>query len=96
MSRSALSGRALPPLLWLSSLKQTGDTVTGEVSTSAGPVPIGSGKVSGNELSFVYAMKYQDSELIIGGRAKVEGNSMSGMMETNGTSYDFSGTRNPK
>ncbi len=77
-------------------LKQTGDTVTGEITTSAGPVPISGGKVSGNELSFVYAMKYQDNELIIGGRAKVEGNSLSGMMETNGTSYDFSGTRNPK
>lgn len=76
-------------------LKQTGDTVTGEISTSAGPVPISGGKVSGNELSFVYAMKYQDNELIIAGRAKVEGNSMSGMMETNGTSYDFSGTRKP-
>ncbi|MBS1810024.1 MAG: amidohydrolase family protein [Acidobacteria bacterium] len=77
-------------------LKQSGDTVTGEITSGAGPVTISNGKVSGNELSFVYVLKYQDNELMIGARAKIEGNSMSGMMETNGTSYDFSGTRNPK
>lgn len=77
-------------------LKQNGDKVTGEITSGSGPIPIADGKVSGNELSFVYVIKYQDNELMIGARAKVEGNSMSGMMETNGTSYDFSGTRNPK
>ena len=76
-------------------LKQTGDKVTGEISSSSGNVAIGEGKVSGNELSFVYVIKYQDNELMIGARAKVEGNSLSGMMETNSTSYDFSGTRKP-
>jgi hypothetical protein len=77
-------------------LKQNGDVVTGEITSGAGAVPIGSGKVNGNELTFVYVIRYQDNELVIGARAKVEGNSMTGMMETNGTSYDFSGTRNPK
>jgi imidazolonepropionase-like amidohydrolase len=76
-------------------LKQSGDKVTGEITSGGGAVPISDGKISGNELSFVYAIRYNDSELLISARAKVEGNSMSGMMETNSTSYDFSGTRKP-
>jgi imidazolonepropionase-like amidohydrolase len=76
-------------------LKQEGNKITGEISVRDGMVPIGDAKLNGNELTFVYVLKYNDNELIIGARAKVEGNSMSGMMETNSTSYDFSGTRKP-
>jgi imidazolonepropionase-like amidohydrolase len=76
-------------------LKQEGTKVTGEISSRDTMVPIGEGKVNGNELTFAYVLKYNDNELIISARAKVEGNSMSGMMETNSTSYDFSGTRKP-
>lgn len=77
-------------------LKQTGDKVTGEITSGGGAMPISDAKISGNELSFVYAVRYNDNELLILARAKITGNSMAGMMETNGTSYDFSGTRNPK
>ncbi|MFN7930529.1 MAG: amidohydrolase family protein [Blastocatellia bacterium] len=77
-------------------LKQSGDKVTGEITSGGGAVPISDGKVSGNELTFAYAIHYNDNDLLITARAKVEGNSLSGMMETNGTGYDFSGTRNPK
>ncbi len=76
-------------------LKQEGNKVTGEISSRDGMVPIGDAKLNGNELSFIYVLKYNDNELVIGARAKIEGNSMSGMMQTNDTSYDFSGTRKP-
>lgn len=77
-------------------LKQDGNKITGEISSRDGMVPIGDVKLNGNELSFIYVLRYNDNELIIGARAKIEGNSLSGMMQTNDTSYDFSGTRNPK
>ncbi|MBL8203970.1 MAG: amidohydrolase family protein [Blastocatellia bacterium] len=76
-------------------LKQDGNKITGEISSSSGPVPIGDGKLNGNELTFIYVLRYNDNELVIAARAKIEGNSMTGMMETNSTSYDFSGTRKP-
>lgn len=76
-------------------LKQDGNKITGEISVRDGMVAIADVKLSGNELSFVYVLKYNDNELMIGARAKIEGNSMSGMMQTNDTSYDFSGTRKP-
>ena len=77
-------------------LKQDGNKITGEISSRDSMVPIGDAKLEGNELSFVYVLKYNDNELIIGARAKIEGNSMSGMMQANDTSYDFSGTRKPQ
>mgnify|MGYP002381282071 CR=1 FL=1 len=77
-------------------LKQEGNKITGEISSRDGMVPIGDAKLNGNELSFMYLIKYNDNELVIGAKAKVEGEAMSGMMETNGNSYDFSGKRNPK
>jgi imidazolonepropionase-like amidohydrolase len=76
-------------------LKQDGNKITGEISSRDGMVPIGDVKLSGNELSFIYVLKYNDNELIIGARAKIEGDSLSGMMQANDTSYDFSGTRKP-
>ncbi len=84
------------PITRTLTLKQEGNKVTGEISSGSGPVPISDGKLNGNELTFLYVIRYQDNELIIGARAKVEGNSLSGMMETNSTSYDFSGTRKPQ
>ena len=77
-------------------LKQEGNKITGEITYASGPVPISEGKLNGNELTFVYVIRYSDNELLITARAKIEGNSLTGMMETNSTSYDFSGTRNPK
>lgn len=77
-------------------LKQEGGKITGEISTRDGMVPIGDVKLNDNELSFIYVMRYNDNEIILGAKAKIEGNSMSGMMQVNDTSYDFSGTRNPK
>ncbi|HEX4948305.1 MAG TPA: amidohydrolase family protein [Blastocatellia bacterium] len=84
------------PITRTLTLKQEGGKITGEISSGSGPVPIGDAKLNGNELTFIYVLRYNDNELIIGARAKVEGDSMTGMMETNSTSYDFSGTRNPK
>ncbi len=77
-------------------LKQDGNKITGEISSRDGMIPIGDVKLEGNELSFVYVLKYNDNELTIGARAKIEGNALSGMMQTNDTSYDFSGTRKPQ
>ncbi len=83
------------PITRALTLKQEGNKITGEITYASGPVPISEGKVNGNELTFVYVIRYSDNELLITARAKIEGNTMNGMMETNSTSYDFSGTRKP-
>lgn len=83
------------PITRTLTLKQEGNKITGEITYASGPVPISEGKLNGNELTFVYVIRYSDNELLITARAKIEGNSMTGMMETNSTSYDFSGTRKP-
>ncbi len=84
------------PITRTLTLKQEGNKITGEITYASGPVPISEGKLNGNELTFVYVIRYSDNELLITARAKIEGNSLSGMMETNSTSYDFSGTRKPQ
>ena len=77
-------------------LKQDGNKVTGEISSRSGPIQIVDGKLNGNELTFAYVMRYNDNELFISARAKIEGDTLTGMMQTNDTSYDFSGTRKPQ
>lgn len=86
------AGTFTPPL----NLQQNSDVLTGEIGTPSGPTQITEGKISGNEITFKYRVNHQGQELEISARGKVEGNSISGTMETMGQSFNFSGTRTPR
>ena len=77
-------------------IQQNGEAVTGEIGSPAGVVPISNAKISGNELTFSYTINFQGQQLNIAARGKIEGNAISGSMETMGTSFDFSGTKKPQ
>ena len=77
-------------------IQQNGEAVTGEIGSPAGVVPISNAKISGNELTFSYSINFQGQQLTIAARGKIEGNAISGSMETMGTSFDFSGTKKPQ
>jgi imidazolonepropionase-like amidohydrolase len=86
------AGTFTPPL----NLQQNGDVLTGEIGTPTGLTPITDGKISGSEISFTYRVNFQGQELTITARGRVEGNAVSGTMETMGQSFGFSGTRTPR
>jgi imidazolonepropionase-like amidohydrolase len=86
------AGTFTPPL----NLQQNGDVLTGEIGTPSGPTQITDGKISGSEVTFKYRVNHQGQELEISARGKIEGNSISGTMETMGQSFNFSGTRTPR
>lgn len=76
-------------------LQQTGDSVSGEVSTPFGVARITQGRLAGTELILHYTLNFQGQELAIEARGRIEGNSIRGTLNTNGQSYGFSGTRRP-
>ena len=71
------------------------ENVTGEIGSPSGNVSITNGKLNGNELSFTYSINFQGQQLNINAKGKVEGNSITGSMETMGTSFDFTGVKKP-
>ena len=83
---------ALPGTL---TLKQDGDTLSGEISTPFGTVPL-TGKIKGGDITFDYKVNMQGQELPINATGKIEGNSLTGSMSAMGQSFDFSGTRKPQ
>lgn len=86
------AGTFTPPL----NLQQNGDVLTGEIGTPSGSTQITDGKISGNEITFTYRINFQGQELTITARGRIEGNAISGTMETGGQSFTFSGTRTPR
>ncbi len=71
------------------------ENVTGEMGTPSGNVAVSNGKLVGNELSFTYQINFQNQQLSVNAKGKIEGNSITGLMETMGTSFEFSGVRKP-
>lgn len=57
-------------------LKASGDTLTGTVTTPRGEQQIMDGKVSGNTLSFITVVKFQDQEMKITYTGTVDGDSI--------------------
>jgi hypothetical protein len=88
----APAGTFTPPL----NLQQNGDALTGEIGTPSGTTQITDGKISGSDISFTYRVNFQGQDLTITARGRVEGNAVSGTMETMGQSFSFSGTRTPR
>jgi hypothetical protein len=74
-------------------LQQTGDSVSGEVSTPFGVARITQGRLAGTELILHYTLNFQGQELAIEARGRIEGNSIRGTLNTNGQGYGFSGTQ---
>lgn len=81
-----------PPL----TLQQNGNVLTGEIGSPSGVVQITDGRVNGSDISFTYRINFQGQDLTISTRGKIDGNSISGTMETMGESFGFSGTRTPR
>lgn len=76
-------------------LKQDGESLSGEISTPFGTVPL-TGKIKGSEITFDYKVNMQGQELPISATGKIEGNALSGSMNAMGQSFDYSGTRKPQ
>ena len=55
-------------------LKAEGNTLTGNVKTERGEVPISDGKINGDEISFVTVMNFNGNEFRILYKGKVSGN----------------------
>ncbi len=77
-------------------IQQNGENIMGEIGSPAGNVPISNGKFSNNELSFSYSINFNGQQMTIATRGRIDGNNISGTMETMGISFDFSGTRKPQ
>ena len=76
-------------------LQQSGDSVSGEVSTPFGTARISQGRIAGTELILNYTLNFQGQELPIEARGQIEGNSIRGTMGAMGQSFSFNGTRRP-
>ena len=76
-------------------LREDGETLSGEVSTPFGSAKISGGKLSGNELQLSYALNVQGQELTVSAKGRIEGTSIQGTMEAMGQSFSFNGTKRP-
>lgn len=76
-------------------LQQSGETVTGDVTTPFGTARITQGRINGNSLTLGYTLNFQGQEVPIEARGQIEGNSIRGTMSAMGQSFSFSGTRRP-
>jgi imidazolonepropionase-like amidohydrolase len=76
-------------------LQQSGEAVTGEVTTPFGTARINQGRISGSTLTLGYTLNFQGQEVPIEARGQIEGNSIRGTMNAMGQSFTFSGTRRP-
>jgi len=55
-------------------LKQQGETLTGNVASAMGELPISEGKVSGDDISFTVVMNFGGNEVKMLYKGKVSGN----------------------
>ncbi|MCI0663798.1 MAG: amidohydrolase family protein [Acidobacteria bacterium] len=76
-------------------IRQDGESLNGEIDTPFGKVTISNGRIRGDEMTFDFTINAQGQPLPVTAKGKIDGNSISGMMETSGQSFDFSGTKNP-
>jgi imidazolonepropionase-like amidohydrolase len=76
-------------------MKQDGESLSGEISSPFGSAPITNGRISGNEVTFDYIITVQGQQMPVTAKGKIDGNSISGMMEATGQSFDFRGTKRP-
>ncbi|MCI0485559.1 MAG: amidohydrolase family protein [Blastocatellia bacterium] len=76
-------------------LRQSGDSVSGEISSPFGTFPV-TGHISGNQLTYEYTANIQGEQIPISASGTIEGNSIRGTMSAMGTSFGFTGTRTPR
>jgi len=76
-------------------LREDGETLSGEVTTPFGSAKISGGKLSGNELQLSYALNVQGQELTVSAKGRIEGTSIQGTMEAMGQTFSFNGTKRP-
>lgn len=76
-------------------LREDGETLSGEVSTPFGSARISGGKVSGNELQLNYSLNVQGQDLTVSAKGRIEGTSIQGTMEAMGQTFSFNGTKRP-
>jgi imidazolonepropionase-like amidohydrolase len=77
-------------------LTQQGANLTGTISTQAtGTAPIRDGKVTSDGFSFSATVDYSGSQIEINVNGKVNGNQISGTIDTPQGAIPFSGTKNP-
>jgi imidazolonepropionase-like amidohydrolase len=76
-------------------IKQDGESLSGEIDTPFGKVSIINGRIRGDEVTFDFTITAQGQPMAVTTKGKIDGNSISGMMETSGQSFDFTGTKSP-
>src|SRR5262245_30554216 len=76
-------------------ITQDGESLSGEIDTPFGKVTINNGRIRGDEMSFDFTVNAQGQQMPVTAKGKIDGNSISGMMETSGQSFNFNGTKNP-
>jgi imidazolonepropionase-like amidohydrolase len=76
-------------------LREDGETLSGDVSTPFGSAKISGGKLSGNELQLSYSLNVQGQELTVSAKGRIEGTSIQGTMEAMGQTFSFNGTKRP-
>lgn len=76
-------------------LKQDGESLSGEVSTPFGTAQITDGRIRGNEVTLNYTLNVQGQQLPVSVRGRIEGNTIRGTMEAMGQTFSFNGTKRP-
>ena len=76
-------------------LKQDGESLSGEVSTPFGTAQITDGRIRGNEVTLNYTLNVQGQQLPVSVRGRIEGSTIRGTMEAMGQTFSFNGTKRP-
>ncbi len=87
-----IPGNSLPGTL---AMTQQGATLSGTLQTQLGTAPIRDGKVTSDGFSFSATVDYGGSQIEISVNGKVNGNSISGTLDSPQGAIPFSGTKNP-
>ena len=83
------------PLQQTLTLRQDGDSLSGEIESPFGKFPV-TGRASGNEVTFDFTANIQDRQMPVSGRGTIEGNSIRGTLSIHGQNFEFTGTRTPR
>ncbi len=76
-------------------LRQTGETLGGEITTPFGNATISEARVRGNEITFSYTINFQGQPLPVTARGRIDGSSIAGTMEAMGQTFEFTGSKRP-